>query len=178
MKRFFTFYALLFALFLPGCTSVTVLDYSNATPKLVIEDYFNGHTKAWGVFQDRFGKVRRQFVVDINGVWNSETQKLILTEDFVYADGEKEQKIWTITKTGPNSYEGHAKNVIGIAKGKSSGNAFNFKYAFKLPVDGNIWNVRFDDWMYLQDDKTLFNKATITRFGIRLGDVYIFFRKD
>lgn len=163
--------------FLNGCTSVKVQDYQNATPTLLIEDYFQGDVKAWGVFQDRFGKVRRTFDVDIVGTWDEDTQTLKLVEDFVYDDGETEQRIWTITKTDENTYKGFADGVIGEAEGKSAGNAFNFKYDFNLPVNGKIWKVSFDDWMYLQSDKILFNKATIKRWGFRLGDVYIFFDK-
>ncbi len=163
---------------LTGCSSVTIDDYKSTQPTLEIENYFSGKTKAWGVFQDRFGKVRRQFVVDIDGKWDKDKQTLTLTEDFVYDDGEKEQRVWTITKTAENTYTGTAKNVVGMATGKSAGNAFNFKYTFNLPVQGDIWRVTFDDWMYLNPDgETLFNKATIKRFGITIGDVYIFFRK-
>lgn len=161
-----------------ACSQAKIDAYQNEEPVLKIEEYFIGKSKAWGVFQDRFGKVRRQFTVDILGEWDEESQTLTLTEDFVYNDGEEEQRIWTIRKTGENTYEGGAKGVIGLATGISEGNAFNFKYKFNLPVNGDIWKVSFDDWMYLQDDKMLFNKATIRRWGIRLGDVYIFFKRE
>lgn len=172
------FVGLLFCILLMGCTSVNIADYQNTTPELVIEDYFHGKTTARGVFQDRFGKVRRTFFVDIKGTWDEETQTLKLVEDFLYNDGQTEQRIWTIKKTGKDTYTGMADGVIGEASGESQGQAFNFKYKFALPVDGSIWNVTFDDWMYLLDQKTLFNKATIRRYGIRLGDVYISFRKE
>jgi len=156
---------------------VDVQDYQNKSPELKIENYFQGKSKAWGVFQDRFGKVRRRFVVDIQGDWDAENKVLILTEDFQYDDGATEQRVWTITKTGKNSYNGVADGVVGIAEGESSGNAFNFRYTFDLPVEGKTWRVTFDDWMYLQDENILFNKATIRRWGFRLGEVYIFFDK-
>lgn len=161
-----------------GCQTVDVQDYKETTPNLVIEDYFAGTSKAWGIFQDRFGKVRRRFAVDINGQWDETDQTLTLTEDFLYDDGETEQRIWTITKTGENTYTGTAGGVVGLATGKTSGNAFNFKYTFNLPVNGKTWRVKFDDWMYLQNNNILFNRATIRRWGITLGDVYIFFDKE
>lgn len=164
-------------LILNGCSGVKVQDYQNLNPELKIENYFQGQTKAWGVFQDRFGQVRRRFVVDITGTWDPQTETLKLVEDFDYDDGEKERRVWIITKTGPDTYTGTAEGVVGQAQGKSSGNAFNFKYTFDLPVEGKTWRVTFDDWMYLQDENVLFNKAIIRRWGIRLGDVYIFFDK-
>lgn len=165
------------AIIVTGCQSVDIQDYKETTPNLTIENYFDGETKAWGVFQDRFGKVRRRFSVDITGEWDKNTNTLTLVEDFDYDDGETERRIWEINKTGDNTYTGTADGVIGTATGQSSGNAFNFKYAFALPVNGKTWNVTFDDWMYLQDDNILFNRATIRRWGITLGDVYIFFDK-
>ena len=176
MKQIFlAFFAFII---LTGCTTVTIDDYKSTTPILKIEDYFDGKTKAHGVFQDRFGKVRRTFVVDIEGQWNEKTQTLLLTENFIYDDRSTEQRIWTITKNTDGTYSGTAKNVVGSAVGKASGKAFNFKYTFDLAVEDSIWRVKFDDWMYLIDDKNLFNKATITRYGIRIGDVYINFVKD
>ena len=40
------------------------------------------------------------------------------------------------------------------------------KYKFKLNVGEDIWTVRFDDWMFLQADGVLLNKATAYRWGI------------
>jgi hypothetical protein len=178
MKHILTILTVFFMAFATtGCSTVTVDDYKNTTPILNIEDYFVGNTKAHGVFQDRFGKVRRTFVVDIKGDWNKKTNTLNLVEDFIYNDGETEQRVWTIVKANDGSYKGTAKNVVGDAIGVANGNAFNFKYTFDLAVEDSVWRVKFDDWMYLLDDKTLFNKATITRYGIRLGDVYIYFTK-
>lgn len=178
MKKFILYSFLIINIaILSGCGMTRITDYKDQQPRLLIEDYFDGKTKAHGVFQDRFGKVRRTFTVDIDGVYNEDLQTLTLTEDFVYNDGETEQRIWTIKKTGEDTYSGTADKVVGEATGKSAGNAFNFKYKFDLPVEGDIWRVSFDDWMYLQDNGVLFNKATIRRFGIRLGDVYIFFEK-
>lgn len=179
MKYVLASLALMSTVALSACGTTPIETYKDQKPALVLEDYFKGDSKAWGVFQDRFGAVRRSFVVDIHGVWDAPNQTLTLTEDFVYNDGEKEQRLWTIKKTGDNTYEGTAGGVVGIAKGRTSGNAFEWKYTFNLPVSGAIWKVKFDDWMFLQPDgQTLFNKATITRFGFRLGDVYIFFKKN
>ncbi len=169
---------MIFTALLAACASPQIDTHQLPEPKLVLEDYFTGDLKAWGVFQDRFGNVRRQFTVDMTGTWDEETQTLTLVEDFLYNDGVTEQRTWEIKKTGENTYEGTEKNSIGLAKGQTTGNAFHWVYDYKLSVDGKIWKVNFDDWMFLQDDQTLFNKAVIRRWGFRLGDVYIFFRKE
>jgi hypothetical protein len=67
--------------------------------------------------------------------------------------------------------------VVGVATGVSSGNALNWRYTLALPVDGKVYEVQFDDWMYLVDDKVMLNKATMSKFGIRLGEVTLSFTK-
>ena len=107
-------------------------DFAGKEPRFVLEDYFAGQTKAWGLFQDRFGKLRRQFEVEIDGTWDGEI--LILVEDFVYDDGETEQRIWHIRKTGPHTYDGKANGVVGTAAGVAYGSAVNWRYDFDLKV--------------------------------------------
>ncbi len=150
-------------------------DFAGREPKLLLEEYFAGETRAHGLFVDRFGDLRRQFVVDIDGTWDGET--LTLKEDFVYDDGETQQRIWTIRKTGPHGYEGRADDVIGLAEGKVYGNALNWRYRLALNVGDSTWNVTFDDWMFLQSDDVIINRAEISKFGFKLGDVTIVFTK-
>ena len=45
-------------------------DFKNKEPRLIIEEYLSGDVKAWGLLQNRSGKVTRQFSADLNGKWN------------------------------------------------------------------------------------------------------------
>ena len=159
-----------------GCTTTDIDQYAeNAPRQLVLEEYFLGKTTAYGVFEDRFGKVRRTFRVDILGT--VENDQLTLTEDFLYNDGERDQRIWVIDILGDGNYRGTAGDVPGYADGKTVGNVFNWKYKVNLSVDGKIWKVGFDDWMYLLEDDVLINRAYVTRYGVRIGEVTISFTK-
>lgn len=165
-----------FAALLVGCTKMKIEDFSGREPQLVIEDYFSGKTQAWGIFQDRFGTLRRQFQVDIDGSWDGET--LTLVEDFLYDDGETEQRVWRIRKNGDGSYTGEADGVIGIAEGRASGNALRWTYRYALNVGDSTWNVAFDDWLFLQSDGVLINRAEVTKLGVKLGEVTLVFQKN
>ena len=44
-------------------------------------------------------------------------------------------------------------------------------------MDGRIWNVDMDDWMFLMDEQVMLNRATMRKFGVRLGEVTLSFRK-
>ncbi len=152
-------------------------DFEGREPRFVLESYFDGQTKAWGVFVDRFGTLRRQFIVDIDGTWDG--QQLVLDESFVYDDGETDRRVWRIRKIDEHSYEGEADDVLGVAKGKSYGNALNWQYRLALKVgEDETWNVRFNDWMFLQDENVMINRAEVTRFGFLIGEVTIMFRKE
>ena len=160
-----------------GCSSnVNIKDYQQNKPNLSLFEYFQGKTRGWGMFQDRGGNLKRQFVVDINGYINDQGM-LVLEEDFVWSDGEKSRRVWTISQKNNNHFIGKADDVIGEAKGVSAGNALNWKYDLSLPVDGKTYKVSFDDWMFLQPDGVLLNRAKMSKFGFNLGEVFISFKK-
>ena len=89
-------------------------DFKNKEPRLIIEEYLSGNVKAWGVLQNRSGKVTRQFNADLNGTWNG--KQLILKEKFNWDDGEVQDREWTINKIDEHNYEGTAGDVVGKAK--------------------------------------------------------------
>ncbi len=53
--------ALLFTASCINNNSMKPTDFKNTEPNMTIEKYFNGPVKAWGLLQDRSGKVTRQF---------------------------------------------------------------------------------------------------------------------
>lgn len=150
-------------------------DFAGREPRLVLEDYFLGQTKAYGIFEDRFGNLRSQFTVDIIG--RMEGDELVLEEDFLFDDGSTDRRVWRIKRTGENSYEGRAGDVLGVAEGEAYGNALYWTYLVDLKMGERTVTVRFKDWLYLQEDDVLVNRADVSKFGIRLGEVSIFFRR-
>ena len=167
---------LLAALMTTGCSPMKPQDFAETAPRFRIEEFFAGQTKAWGLFEDRFGKVRRQFTVDISGEWNG--RELVLEEDFRYADGEQDQRTWRIVKKDDNTYEGRAADVVGTASGQAFGNALNWRYELDLKVGDGTWRVKFDDWMFLQPGGVVINRARVTKWGVDIGEVTLFFTKD
>ena len=144
-------------------------------PRLRLEEYFPGRTRAYGIFQDRFGKLRRRFLVEISGRMNGGT--LTLVENFSYDDGDREQRTWRIKCLGEGQYEGHTDGVIGVAQGAGLENTLNWSYNFALPIGARRWKVRFNDWFFLHEDDVLFNRAEISKFGLRIGEATMVFHK-
>ena len=166
---------LLLAAFLAGCAGVPPEDYRTEKPVLELDRYFNGTVDAWGIFTDRSGKVVKRFTVVMRCTWNGDTG--VLDEDFIYSDGTREKRIWTVRKTGPGRYTGTAGDVIGEAVGVAAGNALNWRYVLDLKVDGKSIHVDFDDWMFQMDDDVMLNRARMSKFGVTLGEVTLSFRK-
>ena len=151
-------------------------NYINTKPEIKIEEYFLGNVKAWGIFQGRSGVVKRQFTAQMNGFFDG--KNFILNEDFNWNDGEKQTRQWTIKKVDDHNYEGTALDVVGIAKGASYGSAFKFEYNLLIPFKDKKIKVRFDDWIFKQDEKVAINRAIVTKFGFKVGELTVFFVKN
>jgi hypothetical protein len=175
MKRRLLLAATTAAVLAAGCAGPTPADYAAEKPVLDLKTYFNGPLVAHGIFTDRSGKVARRFVVEMTGTWTG--NEGVLDERFTYSDGKTERRVWRLTDLGGGRYVGRADDVVGEATGIASGNALNWAYTLRLPVDGKVYEVQFDDWMYLMDERVMLNKAVMSKFGIRLGEVTLAFYK-
>ncbi len=152
------------------------IDFKDQKPRLIIEDYLSGNVKAWGVLQNRSGKVTRQFSADLNGVWDGNI--LTLDEKFNWSDGEIQTRQWKIKKIDEHNYSGTASDVVGVAKGYSYGPAFKFEYVLLVPVKGKQIKITFDDWIFKQDEKVAINRAVMTKFGIKVAELTVMFSKN
>ena len=175
MKKIIT---ILILIFLTGCSgnNMKPTDFKDQKPRLIIEEYLSGNVKAWGILQNRSGKVTRQFSADLNGNWDG--KQLILDERFVWNDGEIQKRQWKINKIDNHNYEGTAGDVVGTAKGYSYGPAFKFEYVLLVPVKGREMKITFDDWIFMQDERVAINRATMTKFGIKVAELTVMFVKD
>ena len=182
----FAFLAFIFFMSLfQACSQQTLSSFDNTKPNFSLFEFFEGDSLAYGIFEDRFGNLRRRFKVNISGSISQQTingrdvEQITLVEDFVYEDGEKQQRIWTITKdileNGSEIYNGQAQDVIGTAEGSSSGSTFYWQYDVDLNILDKSFRVKFKDWIYQMDDNIAINKATVSKFGIEVGTVTLVF---
>ena len=178
LKSLLTFFLFLL---IAGCSQTDMKEFQNNTPKLDLFSFFEGDTIAYGIFEDRFGNLKRQFRVNING--KVKNQILTLDEDFLYDDGEQAKRIWKIEKKIDNAqnitYEGQAEDVEGKAFGSISGNTLNWSYDIYLNIKGSNIKVHFNDWIYKQSEDLAINRAYVSKFGINIGSVtLVFLRGD
>lgn len=168
-------FSFVFVFMLLGCSS-DLSKYEQSKPTLDIQEYFNGQIIAWGMVQDYSNKVQRRFCVEINGTWQG--QKGVLDESFYFNDGEVSTRTWQLTKLANGKYQGSADDVVGTAYGKQVGFAFQWEYQLLVPVDGEVYELSLDDWMYLVDEYRVFNRTEMKKLGITVGEVTLFFDKQ
>lgn len=167
---------LLLGLFTLLASCSTSLDsYRDQSPTLALETFFNGPMRAYGMVQDYNDKVTRRFSVDMTATWQG--NQGVLEEDFVYADGEKQRRVWQLTKLREGVYEGRADDVIGVASGYVEGFALNWHYTLQVPIDGEVMAFQLDDWMYLVDEQRLLNRATMYKFGLPVAEITLFIER-
>ncbi len=162
-------------LVLSGCASHQIDAYQGEKPELDLRRYFNGTLDAYGVFTDRSGKVVKRFTVVMQCTWTGDDG--VLDEAFTYSDGSTQRRVWRIKKWPDGRYTGQADDVVGTALGQARGNALNWRYTLALPVDGKVYEVQFDDWMYLMTPTVMLNKASMSKFGVFLGEVTLSFTR-
>jgi hypothetical protein len=161
---------------LSSCGSVDVERYAGEQPHLDLQHFFSQPVKAWGMFQKRSGEVAKRFEVNIDS--RREGNDLILDERFLYSDGTRQRRIWTLTPDGPNRWRGRAGDVVGEARGELAGNTLHWRYRLNLAVDDSTYEMSMDDWMYLMDEDTLINRTSMSKFGVEVGQVTLFFRRQ
>jgi len=145
---------------------------------LRLEEFFAGHCRAWGIFQDRFGTLRQRFQVLVRGDWDAARGQLTLIEDFAYADGRQERRVWLLDKLDDTLYRGHSEGVLGAAEIRRQGSVVHLRYRMRVPIGGQSWILSFDDRMYRQDDALVLNRAELRKFGVLLGSATICFRRE
>ena len=174
IKKFLTLFTFAMAIF--SCSSGNIKQYQDQGPKLDIFEYFEGNLEAFGTLQDRSGNVTRRFTVTMRGKKEGDN-KLVLQEFFLFDDGEKQERVWTLNKVDEHNFTATASDVVGRAIGQQYGHAMNMGYILNIPYKNSKINVNIDDWMYLIDEKSLINVSKIKKFGFTVGKLSIGFKK-
>ncbi len=170
-------YLLLPVLALQGCSTKPVSTYAGQKPEIDLFSYFTGSSYGQGVFFDRFGSVASRFTVQLNG--QVEGNRLSLAEELTYSTGEKLARTYTITMTSPGKYKLECPDLVEPGVIETAGNAARWNYTLKQDVgEGTIRNLRFDDWMLLQERDLILNRARASWYGIDVGEVVMIIQKE
>lgn len=148
----------------------------NETAPFDVLSWLEGRTTAHGVFEDRKGRIRRRFTVEMTG--HAEADTLRLAESFVFADGERQQRTWILTRNGDGGFTGRCEDAVSEARGEFAEGVAYLRSELRLKVGTRLIAMSFDDAFYQAGDDLVLNRSTVSKWGIRLGQVLIVFRKD
>ncbi len=153
-------------------------DFANREPRFILEDFFSGTLRGFGVTIGRLGGFQNRFTIDARGRFDASSNVLSLREDYFFDDGHSDTLSWTILKRGDTSYEGRETLIDGVAEGEQAGSAFRWRYARDVPqADGSKTRFGFEDWFILHDEKHLSVHASLTKLGMEVATLEAFYER-
>ena len=160
---------------LTGCSSVSIDDYKENKPVMVLEKFFDGRLNAHGIVKNRSGKVIRYFNASIDASWVDGVGTL--DEKFEFDDGEKQTRVWKLVKDGPGRYTASANDVVGSSTLKVAGNSIFLDYVLRIPYDGDTLDVVVEDKMYLVSEQMVINESIMKKWGFEVGKITLAIEK-
>ncbi|PLK69612.1 DUF3833 domain-containing protein [Rhizobium sp. TH135] len=162
----------------PRRDAVKLEDFAEREPRFILEEFFSGTLRGWGVTIGRLGGFQNRFTIDARGRFDPEANVLSLTEDYFFDDGHSDTLTWTILKREENRYEGRETLIDGVAEGDQAGSAFRWQYARDVPdADGAKTRFGFDDWFILHDEKHMSVHASLTKLGVEVATIEAFYER-
>lgn len=143
--------------------------YASAEPLLRLENFFVGHTRSSGSFQNTVGKPQERFTTDCYGRMRGRT--LLLDQRFRYDDGRTQERHWQIRPTDATHYVGRANDIVGEARGEAFGSSVHLRYTVAIKPGNPLFNIQLEQTMTLRRDGTLENRATIHKLGVLLSRI-------
>ncbi len=177
LHRLTTLACLVFVVSSLSCTTaMKPADFSNKSPRFVPEEYFLGKTQGTGIIFDRGRNVKVAFTVDLDGVAHGDTFQL--NEKLRLDTGESFDRTYTLKKVNEHLYDLTCPDINGPATVESYGNAIKLTYSLTQTMEGKSVTLSFDDWMFLQPNGIVLNRAFATKYGFDAAEVFMSIRKN
>lgn len=148
---------------------------SDNSSRFELTSFFAGRTRAWGIFEDRFGHLRRRLEVEMHGKWHGAV--FVLDERFTYDSGEVENRRWLVEPTGDGTFRAKCPDCVGGAEGRCDQSSIRMSYRFRLKLQNREVDVSFDDRIYRISETAAINRATMSKWGVKLGELALFFER-
>lgn len=150
-------------------------DHNPSSVRFDLLDFFEGPTFADGIFEDRAGRLKRRFTVDLLGTVSG--NQLVLDEAFRFDDGSNERRVWTLVRGTEGRFAGTCADAVGPAVGHQDSASASMRSVLRLSVGNRRIAMKFDDVFHPLDERTVLNRSFLSKWGVRVGQVMILFRK-
>lgn len=157
------------ALFVVGCDRKPA-ELTGAGPAFDPIGFFTGHTHSQGVIESRSGSPTEWIVTDSHAETDP-SGRLRMAQSLSFQDGSKQQRNWTLWRSGPDRFEATANDMVGTAHGETNGRVFHWQWVLARSPGNDLMNVTMNQWMYRLDDGSVMIRTTVTKLGIILAEV-------
>ena len=147
----------------------TTTRHDDGSTAFELTSFLQGRSVATGIFEDRFGRLRRRFRVEMFGHWRGEV--FHLDERFEYDTGEVEARTWLVTPLGAGRFTATCPDCVGKAYGESSSDSIRMAYKFRLRVGTRSFVLAFDDRIYRMADGAALNRVRLKKWGFKIGEL-------
>jgi hypothetical protein len=89
----------------------------------------------------------------------------------VITGGKDTARHWHMRRLGNGKFEASANDMVGTARGSSSGRTFHWTWTLATKPGNCLFDVSMEQRIYLADNGALMNRTIITKFGVRLAEV-------
>lgn len=113
--------------------------------------FFSGHTRSWGVIENRSGAPTQQIMTEGLGTSRG-ADGLVMTQHLTFQDGTMQQRDWTLWRSGPNQFDATANDMVGMANGQANGRVFHWKWVLARAPGNHLLDVTMNQWMYRLED--------------------------
>ena len=138
--------------------------------------YFEGRTRGHGLFEDRFGRVRAKFNVEMVGTWKGTA--FVLDEHFVYDSGDQETRCWIVHHGEGRTFRATCEGAASDAIGRNLPGMVEMRYRFQLPVRGRRITFDFLDRLFDLGEGRALNRVRVSKWGLRVGELTLMFQKS
>lgn len=138
--------------------------------------FFAGHTRSTGTFRDRAGRPTQRVRTE---TWGRIVQGELRMEQTLDIEGKPRQhRSWEVHRVARDRYEATANDMIGTARGRVTGNTFDWSFILATKPPNPIYNIRMTQHMTLEPGgRALRNDTTFRKLGIVLTTCSERFRK-
>lgn len=138
-------------------------------------EFLQGQCVAWGVFEDRFARLRRRFTASVKGCWQGD--EFELTEIIRHANGQIQTREWRYGVLQDGVLRGTSLETIGFAYGLMSKHDAQLNYKMRTLAHDRPMTVSVYDRYFRLDNASMMNRGTVKKFGIKLGEITVFYRR-
>jgi len=132
--------------------------------------FFAGHTRSWGVIENRSGAPTERVVTDSVGVLDGD-DRLRMVQHLSFQDGTIQERDWVLWRSGPGRFDATANDMVGTAEGSVDGRMFHWQWVLARSPGHPLMNVTMRQWMYRMDDGSVTIRTTVSKFGIIVAEV-------